>query len=379
MRLGRTGDEAFAQGDGLPADVRQYTAGAMDFHAADNAKAVTRFEAVLALPAAQRHLRAVWAAFMLGRTEELLGDADKAAQAFQLSRALAVHGAADPLGLSVASYGEEAKVHFDRANAVLVGQPAAPAGSNAIGTAPPDPTFPGYTLPPRGVDTFKREMHAAAVLYAEQAARESNSGTQSLRIIAEDLVAAPERIDVAVTDPILQRLLVVYALSWLNDDMSAVKLPDDSLGLRPDAGVRVPGAVANPLLPTLIAAIAKSGIAHPAFADRIAALAYRSGRYDLAAKMTAMSNSPLSQWVQAKLALQKGDLAGAAAHYAARCEGISRDGHFDIRLRRKRDAAPRRKRNAGAWRAAITSMRSTSSIPGPIPIQAMSPTSPSAC
>jgi hypothetical protein len=161
---------------------------------------------------------------MLGRTEILL-DPGKATEAFQLSRALAVHGAGDPLGLAVASYGEEARIHFDRANALLIRPPdGAPPGTggDATGASAVDPAFPGYALPPQVAGTYKREMHAAAVLYAEQAARDSDSGTQSLRIIASNLVAEPDRMDLAVSDPILERLLAAFALAWMTDDVSAV-------------------------------------------------------------------------------------------------------------------------------------------------------------
>jgi hypothetical protein len=52
-------------------------------------------------------------------------------------------------------------------------------------------------------------------------------------------------------------------------------------------------------------------------ADRLAALAYKNARYDLAANFAARSEAPRAYWIRAKLAAQKGDLAGAAENYAA--------------------------------------------------------------
>jgi tetratricopeptide (TPR) repeat protein len=66
----------------------------------------------------------------------------------------------------------------------------------------------------------------------------------------------------------------------------------------------------------LVEAVERSGLDHPAGADRLAALAYRTGRYDLAATLAAKTASPLASWVKAKLALQRGDLAAAAGFYA---------------------------------------------------------------
>ncbi|HVN63718.1 MAG TPA: hypothetical protein VMT58_03720, partial [Candidatus Binataceae bacterium] len=113
MRDAPSGDDAFAEGQSLPAAVRLYTAGAVDFHRADTAKAAARFRAILKLPQNDGKDRAVWAAYMLGRIYSKDGKLDEAARAFELTRSLAVEGDPDPLGLAVASYGDEARLHFD--------------------------------------------------------------------------------------------------------------------------------------------------------------------------------------------------------------------------------------------------------------------------
>src|SRR5262249_6802185 len=73
----------------------------------------------------------------------------------------------------------------------------------------------------------------------------------------------------------------------------------------------------------LVASIERVGIDHPQGADRLAALAYRLGRYDLAGRLAKRSGTPLASWVEAKLALQRGDLAGAQQHYAEASRGFA--------------------------------------------------------
>jgi hypothetical protein len=315
-----TGDQSFADNASLPPTIRLYEAGLIDFHKANAAAAAARFNAILSLAAEQRDPRLVWATYMLGRIAAESGDTAAAAVRYTSTRQLVLHGWPDPLGLAVASYGEEAKLHYNHANSVLTGTPPPPApppqpAYPGAPIPPVNPTFAGYTLPPENAQTFRDEMAAATALYAQQAARGSDSGLQSLRIIAQEVLAVPERIDAVVPAPQLQRLLVVYALARIDDEPAQDQGPHD-------AGTREPGIKLNPLLPTLLGSIVKFGGRNPADADKLAALSYRTGRYDLAARLAAMSSSPLAEWVKAKIALQRGDLAAAAAHYAAASKGF---------------------------------------------------------
>ncbi len=108
------------------------------------------------------------------------------------------------------------------------------------------------------------------------------------------------RLRQAVRLPAVQRLLVAYTLARVDDDVPP---------MAPQA------TQPNPLLGILVDALQAAGGA-PAAADRLAALCYRTGRYDLAATLVGQATGPLAAWVRAKLALQRGDLAGAAAAYA---------------------------------------------------------------
>ncbi|MEG1655828.1 MAG: hypothetical protein RR390_20370, partial [Hafnia sp.] len=57
--------------------------------------------------------------------------------------------------------------------------------------------------------------------------------------------------------------------------------------------------------------------------DRLAALAYRTGHYDLAATLLKTSgDSALSWWLRAKMALRGGDIKAATAAYAKAAAGF---------------------------------------------------------
>src|SRR5713226_5596215 len=294
-RLERSGDLAFQEGAALPLSVRLYTAGAVDFRRGNLSTATQRFQAILKSPTNDQSPRATWAAYMVGQTYARAGEVDKAAAAFQLTRILAIGGAPDPLGLAVASYGEEARLHLARAASYLTG--------------------PGPTLPAERRDDYRREIAAAVILYAEQAARGSVSGVNSLRRIAQQVLqpdpkhdSQMDRLDACIGDATVQRLVVAYALAWL-EDMPVYGEPID-------AGRQFHQVEPNGPRNLFWAMTKGSRVARVAGADRLAALAYGSGEYDLAQQLADKTTGPLASWVKAKLALQQGDLKGAAALYA---------------------------------------------------------------
>jgi len=254
---------AYAAGAGLPEEARRYLAGAAAFEHDDRDEASRRFASVLELPPSERAHYGVWAAYMLGRS---LGDTDQAAalRAFQQVRTLVAAGAADPLGLAADSYGEEAHVKLD-------------AGDDA----------------------------AAIALYAQQAALGSRVGQTSLLHIARALVADPVRLDRGVTDPLTRRLMAVYLLTRSGE------LDSDYADA---SAASAPAAAAT--ITRFLDAVDKQGIAQVDDADRLAALAYRSGRYDIAARFAAKGSGGQAAWVRAKLALRDGDANAAAAAYA---------------------------------------------------------------
>jgi tetratricopeptide (TPR) repeat protein len=273
MRNETDGDSAYSVGDGLPLEIRLYTAAAVDFRGDRNEAAATRLKALLELPSDQRQQRSVWAAFTLGRIRMHSGDLGGAATSFDLARDLARNGLPDPLGLAVASYGEQAKPYLDRSGLL-----------QRDGAA-------SETWTPTKAQIA--DLGKAVSLYAEQAARGSQSGVNSLRIIAEALVNDRRKAERVISDPMLQRILVAYALARIGDYGSD-----------------------RHLLVDLFAAIETRGLDKVGSADRLAALAYRLSRYDLAAALAEKTKSPLSSWVKAKLALRSGDMTAAAALYS---------------------------------------------------------------
>lgn len=317
------GDAAYAQGSDLPEDLRAYTAGAVDYAKGHEDKAASRFEQVLALPSAQATLRGLWAAYMLGRIHaanaaSASSDATvfsreraAAAKAFQLARMRAVEGVLDPQGLAVSSFGEEARLY-------LYGHGTQCSWNDLYGVADEDNSGDGDTAHTQGVNAAcgdgvsAADLKRAITLYAAQAGHGSNVGVQSLVAIANYVMVHPQRMAELIDSPVPQRLLVAYALARMGG--SPEETPAGSAP-KPD----------QPLL-ALVQAIEQRGLDKLEGADRLAALAYQTGRYELAAKLVDKSSGPLAEWVRAKLALQKGDLAAASAAYAAAARAFPKTG-----------------------------------------------------
>ena len=167
MRAAGTVDQALGLAGSLPRDVALYTAGALAFGQGDHATALQYFREVSALPAAERPHRSLWASYMEGRVLALGGDLVGGVEAFERTRTLAREGAADPLGLAVASLGEQARMLRE-------------AG----------------------------DLASAVRLYAEQAAYGSDSGRNSLLFVARAVVKAPAQVDALLPDATGTRLLL---------------------------------------------------------------------------------------------------------------------------------------------------------------------------
>jgi hypothetical protein len=109
-RAAADGDTAYVLATSLPDDVRSYTAGAVEYGRGLLDSAAARFAEVFAVANPSASLRAIWAAYMLGRIHAQQGRPRAATYWFAKVRALARGGAPDPLGLAVASY--ESKPEF---------------------------------------------------------------------------------------------------------------------------------------------------------------------------------------------------------------------------------------------------------------------------
>ncbi len=295
MRLVDDGDLAFALGADLPMAVRLYNAAAVDYRNSPESaekwlRAKQRFQAILDLPKAEGDARAVWAAYMLGKMNAS-SDIKRAAHAFTLARQRAREGASDAWGLAVASYGEEALLYLTDGEIVCAWKEFS-IGSDCINRIPP------------------RNSAKAVSLYVEQAARGSTLGVTALRYMAATILRRPHRLAEAVRDPLTQKVLIAYALAKFDDRVDHVE------EVELDADGKPRDVAPSEKLEALIVAITALKADQIENTDRLAAFAYRTGRYDLAESLVRLNKSALASWIRAKLALRKGDEAGAAAAYA---------------------------------------------------------------
>jgi tetratricopeptide (TPR) repeat protein len=323
LQASATGAQAFEGGADLPADVRSYVAGAVDwvratrdcpgapdsqygetlskppcavFDADALDKAQSSFEQVLALPPDQATHRGAWAAYMLGEVHALRAakaagtpafatQRDAAAKAFQQVRARVLAGASDVQGLAVASFGEEARLSLYAGAKPCVWVDLYNGEDCASALSPAD-------------------LKHAIALYAAQAGHGSDNAVQSLASIASAVLDNPDQVDALIDGPVSQRLLVTYALSWVAPQTTDGK--------------------PQPALTALVDAIETNAPDKVSAADRLASLAYELGRYDDAEKLVAKADGPLASWVRAKLALRKGDREGAARAYADAAKAFPR-------------------------------------------------------
>ncbi|HET6223235.1 MAG TPA: hypothetical protein VFE11_13770, partial [Dongiaceae bacterium] len=241
------------------------------------------------LPPEQRNIRAVAAAYMQGRIHQSLGQLAPARAAFQATRRSAEAGAPDPLGLAVASLGEEARLDLVEAGFIETPWPVA---ANDVDDA-----------------AFARLIANAVRLYADQAARGSAMAVLSLGEVARGLMGEEDDLKLAVADPLTRRLLVAYLASTERGGLWDEKENQDPKIIRAiEAVVALPAPAPGPDL------------------DRLAALAYQGGRYDLAERLVAATNQPLGLWVRAKLALRGGDRAAAVRDWTAAFTAIETTG-----------------------------------------------------
>lgn len=204
MRHAHDADEAYRVGAGLPEDVRHYTAGAVAFRQAhllvpwgegygdanedSNAAqpneallnaAIAQFQNVVDLPSAQSTKRLLWAEFMLGRSYQLRSQSEDPARAikhFERAVAIARAGAADPLGLGGAAQGELGRLALDQG-----------------------------------------KLEQAVSLYALQASAPGATHALTSLITAVHLLSKQsDRLRADLGDPLLQKLLVTYAVERIS-------------------------------------------------------------------------------------------------------------------------------------------------------------------
>jgi hypothetical protein len=258
---------------GLPPEFDHYARGAAFYHARDFPSARAQWEKLLTLAPADRRHRTVWALYMLGRT---YCDADpaRAADLFAQVRAAAQSGFTDALGLAAASLGWEAQAHWKRGN-----------------------------------------IERAVALYLEQRAAGDPRAAWSLRDLAADLLKGDEpRLARAAADLNTRGIVTAYLVS--------VAAASYETRVEPD---KLPATAARWLrLVSRQKPLALRG------ADRLAWVAYRAGDMKdadawLSASPNDGENTPLGQWIRAKLLLRAGNLDKAAAALAKAAAGFPKN------------------------------------------------------
>ncbi|WP_430395836.1 hypothetical protein [Ferrovibrio sp.] len=292
MRQAGSAAEAYARGASLPPSIRDYTAGAVAYHAHDDETARHHFEAVLRHADAPR--RAAWALYMLGRLDAVALErasgpercaVETAAARFTELRRQVAAGLPDPLGLAIASLGEEALLYL------------------ALATDEVD--CPGRSV--------AQALERMTLLYAEQAAGGDPVGAESLRTVADRIFASPALLRAGVSQPTLRQLLILYALH--QTAVRRMEVDVSTLLADPPDGGQVAFLIEQ--------VMAQTGGTPLPEADRLAALLYQQGRFDMAEKLLPAARGPLAEWLRAKLALRRGDQPAAAAAYAAASQAFT--------------------------------------------------------
>jgi len=257
----------------LPEDLRDYEQAALLFRQ-DVSTAMGALKDLEARyePSTRRGL---FARYTRARGLVILEDSGAAA-ALQAIRTEVASGVADPAGLGVASFGEEARIY-------LVSDPA-----------------------------------RAVALYAEQAARGSISGQASLKMLAVEWLKSPDALGAKLSDPLTRKLLVGFAFSRAVDLAQSGADPYD-----PEQTDRYLKDVSEaPPVLALLDALRDAKLTDVENADQIAAIAYRAARFEEASGYAAMSKTALAAWVRAKLALRSGNTTLAQTEYAQAASGF---------------------------------------------------------
>ena len=251
---------------GLPEEFADYFAGAAALRNPDAGNSFREaWERLLARPAGERKYKSTWAAFMLGRTS-VQSDDDRAIEYFQQTRELAKHGFADSTGLAAASLGLEARVELRRGH-------------------------------------FQRALE----LYLQQYGTGDGSAVVSLRWTAGAALAAEGEELAKIARSANERSVVTAYL--ICGERSERFAASDSKGLYATQA--------------WLEAVEAAGVKDVDSAERLALAAYQEGEFELAQRWVQRAhNTPVAQWLQAKLYLRAGKVQQAAALFANAAERL---------------------------------------------------------
>jgi LysM repeat protein len=245
--------------EGLPGEFTEYLEGALAWHnpaQLDKSAARKAWQRLLERPPAQRHFKSTWAAFMLGKSFEK-EDSEKAIGYFKQVRDLARHGFADSVGLAAASLGLEARINFQQ-----------------------------------------EKFETALELYLEQLAAGDPTAAGSLELVTRDaILKGGGTLRHLAANRQTQRVITAYLASHPAPAWS------------PEAQKR-----GHEIALLWLRAVEAAGVQELDSAEKLALAAYHYNEIALAQRWIKRApNSPLTQWLEAKLLLRAGKLGQAAA------------------------------------------------------------------
>ena len=242
---------------GLPIEFDDYLRGAIAYHSGKRLTAIRHWKQLLDRPAAIRHHRSTWAAYMIGRAMQS-DDPEGACVWFERTRALAGDGFADGLGLAAASLGWQARAMLD------------------------------LHRPDEAMRLYFQQWHSG------DGGALPSLRTAILRLLEDE----GEPMRRAAADPLLQPLVTALIVAqggyashrWQSQELLDKHAPAWLAAVEAVAG-EAPGA------------------------ERLAWASYQRGDFDAAARWAqrAGDDDAVATWVRAKLAMRAGRLDDAAA------------------------------------------------------------------
>ena len=276
-------------------EFRDYNRGAFAFHLGSKHydEAAQLWEGLLKRPAAERHYRSVWAAFMLGKLD-VFAQRPEAPKWFRMARQLAKDGFADSLGLAADSYGWEAKSeleqdHLEKAAQLYLTQLALGDDSAIVSLKALVPD---------------REAAWGMMNFGPQPADDADEATKK-KFSDEREAGMAAKLARAAHDPLLRRITTAHVLaiasehSWYEGSELPAKRAERSH--------------------RWLSAVEKAGVSNVEDAPQLGWVAYTSGDYKQAVRWLklASTESAATLWLKSKLLRREGNLKEAADLMAA--------------------------------------------------------------
>ncbi|HEY8961093.1 MAG TPA: hypothetical protein VIM57_02745, partial [Luteolibacter sp.] len=264
------------------------------------------WEKLLQRPVEQRHYRSVWAAYMLGKC--CLLDEKTWGQAitwFEKCREFARAGFADSEGLAADSFGWQARAEFDSGNSPAAArhylQQLALGDRSAIVSL--KLLIPGWSL--EHFSTLADGADPTSADGADLITPDDHARIEAKLQAARDRVG--KELTAAAKDPVLRQIVTAHILATSSSEMSEAEQTS---------------------LVSWLAAVEQAKLTQVEGAASLGWVAYMAGRFTDAQKWVNLEQpvTPRGQWLQAKLALRKGEFAEASTLMQQAVAGFPDDG-----------------------------------------------------